>query len=329
MRAVRIFLVLAAGLAATSDAAAQRPLTASWWSGLGAPKDAGRAEGVLVLKVPSPSRVHIPAGRFTMGSEPTDMQRALALCRREVDRQSCDIPGVSQIFRSEGHAHEVVISAFEMDRTEVTVGAYARCTAVGVCRAPGFTPGDRRFDRADLPVVMVSWDDAATYCKWSGGRLPTEAEWEFAARGPTAREYPWGAFYNPHLCNHGSFSGTDETDASDGFAGLAPVGSFPDGATPLGLLDMAGNAAEWVDGRLALDDELFGYPAAAQVNPSGVPEGFQVLPLPHVARGGSFMDGAAWMRGAARGGSRKWEGEAPLQRSVSIGFRCAYGGAKG
>jgi formylglycine-generating enzyme required for sulfatase activity len=133
---------------------------------------------------------------------------------------------------------------------------------------------------------------------------------EYVARGPTSREFPWGAFYNSHLANHGAFS-TDDTDATDGFAGLAPVGSFPDGVTALGVFDMAGNAAEWVADVWATDEEGFGYPAASQVNPRGPTTGGF-----HVVRGGSYEEGAAWMRGASRTTTA-------LVRSAAIGFRCA------
>ena len=103
----------------------------------------------------------------------------------------------------------------------------------------------------------------------------------------------------------------DETDASDGFVGLAPVGSFPDGRTPLGILDLAGNAAEWVADLYDLDANNLGYSPQPQTNPKGASSG-----IAHVVRGGSYADGAAWMRGAAR--------STVLLRSPQVGFRCAY-----
>jgi formylglycine-generating enzyme required for sulfatase activity len=118
------------------------------------------------------------------------------------------------------------------------------------------------------------------------------------------------------LANHGALStiSTDPTDATDGFVGLAPAGSFPDGATPQGLLDMAGNAAEWVVDELELDStgrHPVPYPDTPEVDPP--PR--QIGGLPHGLRGGSYEDSPVWLRGAARSTT-------DLTRSPSIGFRC-------
>jgi len=204
----------------------------------------------------------------------------------------------------------VMLDPYDIDLTEVTVEKYMGCVAAGACSPPSFAPGDSRYDVPEFPVTHVTWQDASNYCMWVGGRLPTEAEWEFAARGPNNHTFPWGDIYNPRLANHGAF-GDDPTDGRDGFVGLAPVGSFPDGATPSGLLDMAGNAAEWVADWYDRDEQLFGYRRGAQTNPKGPPFG----PMGHVIRGGSYRDGAHRLRTAAR---RGW----PFARS-DVGFRCA------
>ena len=128
------------------------------------------------------------------------------------------------------------------------------------------------------------------------------------ARGRGAR-VPVGRRLQPISCNHGSFA-ADCVDATDGFAGLAPVGAFPDGATPLGVLDLAGNVSEWVSDYYWTDEKGFGYEAASQVNPTGPKFGAF-----HVVRGGSYLEGAAWLRGAAR--------SAALGPSPTVGFRCA------
>ena len=320
MRAAVLALIALPLVPWAGDAAARRPTRVrvgleNTWRGLDAAREEAPARGVVQLRTPLAGRVRIVGATFRMGSTELEMRAAVSLCEREVLRNFCDEPGLQNGFRAEGHAHQVQVSTFELDRTEVTVSAYARCAATGACPAPAFPPGDFRYDRPNLPVTHVRWDDAVTYCTWAGGRLPTEAEWELAARGTEGRQYPWGNFYNAHLSNHGALA-QDETDGSDGFIGLAPVGSFPDGATRQGVLDMAGNVGEWVHDLYDTDDQNFGYPdtppSQPLVNPTGPTSG-----LGHVVRGGSFGEGAAWVRGAARG-------KMGASRSPTVGFRCAY-----
>lgn len=292
-----------------------RPVPArAWWEGLDAPAAESPARGVHALRVPAARRVRVPRGTFVMGSTPAEMSRAVALCDREVLGALCRDPSETVAILSEGAAHEVTVSAFDLDRTEVTVADYGRCVSAGACESPAMAPDDRRFGRPDQPVTHVSWDDASTFCRWAGGRLPTEAEWEYAARaaGGHERVFPWGDVYNPHLANHGSFA-SDRGDRTDGFAELAPVGSFPDGATPLGLLDMAGNAAEWVADLMELDpaDRPVGYPPGPQVDPRPNAAGSY-----HVIRGGSFLDPAIRLRAAARSFTND-------PHPASVGFRCA------
>lgn len=284
----------------------------TFWIGLDAAALRAPAAGVVVLRPSLERRVRIPGGRFVMGSTPSEMVRAMKLCERETYGARCQIPEdwVSHYIRAEGYAHEVTLADFDLDRTEVPVRRYARCVAAGACSPAGYPSGDPRFDNPDFPVTHVRWEDAAAYCSWIGGRLPTEAEWESAARGHAGRTFPWGDLYNTHLANHGSFA-DDPTDASDGFVGLAPIASFPDGATATGLLDMAGNAAEWVADWFDLVEEDYGYGRGAVVNPKGPSFG-----RGRVVRGGSYLRPAHSLRTAAR--------HAAALPSREIGFRCAY-----
>lgn len=265
----------------------------------------GLPGGVLTLTAEGSEMVLIPRTTFAMGSTEDDVLRALSDCQREPRGHQCE----AAQFADELPLRQVTVSSFYIDRTEVTVGAYARCAALHRCEPLPLGEGARRFDRPELPASMVTFAEAQAYCAFRGGRLPTEAEFERAARGETGRRYPWGNLYNSRAANHGRLAWT-QSDASDGYAELARVGSFPSGRTPDGILDLAGNVAEWVEDRYA--------PAYSETDvrdPRG-PAPTAAGPA-RVIRGGSYESGAAWLRGAARAAAD------PGVRRPTIGFRCA------
>lgn len=136
----------------------------------------------------------------------------------------------------EGPEQRIALKTYWIDRHEVTNADYRRCVEVGRCPEPA----DLRFygepRLANHPVVFVSWYAARDYCHWRGARLPSEAEWEKAARGEGGRTYPWG----DELLR-------DRLNADQRLGGTSPVGSFPEGASPYGAVDVAGNVWEWVD----------------------------------------------------------------------------------
>jgi formylglycine-generating enzyme required for sulfatase activity len=233
-----------------------------------------------------------------MGSSPEDVMNALSSCTREPLGHRC----TEQTFANELGRRTLTLPAFFLDRTEVTVQAYARCVAVGRCEPAGYGNGATRFARPDLPVTFVNHDDARAYCRFRNARLPTEAEFERAARGATGRNYPWGDLYNGHASNHGRLA-LLPNEPDDGYAELAPVAAFPAGRTPDGVLDLSGNAAEWV-----ADAYRERY-----VDPKPRPGDAEL----RVVRGGSYESAAPFLRGAAR------RGVARDTVSPTIGFRCA------
>jgi formylglycine-generating enzyme required for sulfatase activity len=257
--------------------------------------DRQRHTDLVSLSPPRSRAVYLRPLQVDLGSTEEEAWFARSRCRQEPLQDRCD----ETTFADEvpvRHARHV--AGFWMSRTEVSVAEYSRCVAAGRCARAGYEGGAQRFRRSNFPVTLVSFDDARRYCAFRAGRLPTEAEFERAARGATRRTYPWGHTFYGKLANHGRLA-IDPTDASDGYAELAPVGSFPSGATPEGILDLAGNAAEWTSDAFSRDD---GRPTSTE----------------RAVRGGHFASAAPFLRGAAR------TGKPPGTREPTLGFRCVW-----
>lgn len=254
--------------------------------------------------------IYIPAGEFTIGWEGTDSTISI-------------LPGPYPDFL----VHKVILEGYWIDKYEVTNGQYQQCVEDGVCRScnqnnipPQGTDYFTSQEYAEYPVVNVSWYMARDYCGWADRRLPTEAEWEKAARGTDGRKYPWGndnyseSYANicDANCPSAKKGNISNPNFDDGFAGPAPVGSFPNGASPYGAMDMAGNVWEWTS-------------TSAE-------------PYPYVANDGregqyDIADGEKWPERILRGGP--WNDGVWYQRSsfryravaiywnFNMGFRCA------
>lgn len=242
-------------------------------------------------------QAYIPEGTFRMGGMDEHVQR------------------------DEEPPHNVTLKAFWMDKLEVTNGMYMLCVEAGACEPPQAFKSQTRdtyFNNSDFtnhPVVYVTWLQAQTYCEWAGRRLPTEAEWERAARGDDFRTYPWG---------------DERPDSSRGnfnyFVGdTTPVGNFPAGASPYGILDMSGNVAEWV----ADYYDANYYAQGVTMNPPG--PGARSEFFNRVVRGGTFQDAfrdvrianRASVRGSNPNADDPYSADYLGEFSPKIGFRCA------
>ncbi len=268
---------------------------------------------------PSPVVV-IPAGAFQMGATAEDLQSARRLCGEELRGGGALLlelsPRCGSRFDAETPQAEVFLPAFAIDRTEVTVNAYAACVKQRGCRA---APEVRlEADDADLPVERVTWLEATAFCRTRGGRLPSEAEWEKAARAIGRRTWPWGSDWQEGRANHGraqrmapgGTAGDDDTlDGSDGFAARAPVGRLGRGASAYGVLDLAGNVWEWTAGYFSREPPQ----VATRFDPRGPLGGEE-----RAIRGGGYRSPPSDLRLTRR------VGLAPTERMAGIGFRCAY-----
>ncbi len=279
------------------------------------PTPSGPALGDMRLRaIDGMVMVFAPGGEFQMGSTDAMVDYGVQSCNLFVN--NCK----REWFTDQQPAHQVTLDSFWIDRTEVTNGQYTQCVAAGECQPPKSNRSETRksyygnvvFD--NYPVIHVSRDDAQAYCTWAGGRLPTEAEWEYAARGSQGTIFPWGNGFDGLRLNYCDASCPEtiwrDRWTDDGNLETAPVGSYPSGASWIGALDLAGNVWEWVA------DWYGEYPAEAQVNPQG-PSSGEV----RVVRGGAWEDEPCDAMSVYRtwfypgGTAGEWE--------ITPGFRCA------
>ena len=238
----------------------------------------------------------VPAGSFRMGREAGE--------------------------NNEQPARFVALDSYYIDQTEVTNGQYRLCVEAGVCNPPA-SPGatyhgsyynSQQYD--NYPVIFVNWHMARTFCEWRGVRLPTEAEWEKAAGYDPAtsikRLYPWGNEFDGvrlNFCDANCTLAKRIAEYNDGHRDTAPVGSYPDGRSPLGMYDMAGNVMEWVNDWY---DPRYYQNAPTDTNPMGPPQGeFKTI------RGGSWLSSPEEVTV-----SRRFSFDPTVSRA-NLGFRCA------
>lgn len=241
---------------------------------------------------PGGDMVLIPAGEFIMGNDAGD--------------------------DDEKPEHTVYLDEFCIDKYEVTNAQYKECVDAGVCNPPARPSSPSRFsyygnpEFDNYPVIWITWNDAQTYCKWRGKRLPTEAEWEKAARGTDGRLWPWGNSdpdgSKANLCDVNCTHDWKESHLDDGYTDTAPVGSFEAGKSPYGVYDMVGNVREWVADWYAPDY----YRNGPDRNPPGPSSG-----IGKALRGGSWRSNLP----VARITYRLWY--SPDVKDEYIGFRCA------
>jgi len=232
--------------------------------------------------------IDVPAGELLMGADPATDPDA---------------------FSSEYPRTPVALGAYRLLRYEVTNVQYARCVRAGICEEPGLTEPYMDRQRRDHPVVYVTWYEAQAFCTWVGGRLPTEAEWEYAARGPEGYIFPWGNGLEKarlNFCDAQCPLAWAEQGIDDGYAGPAPVGSYPEGASWCGAQDMAGNVWEWTTSLYRP------YPYRAE-------DGREDLGSTdsRVLRGGAFESKRAGVRTTYRN-----HVERPYNSQADYGFRC-------
>lgn len=251
---------------------------------------AGCTGGTRPAEAPPEGMVLIPAGVFIMGTD-----------RVDTEGLGAQLGMIRPLYRDEHPLRKINLAAYYIDRFEVSQEAYKRfIDRTGHRPPPVWKEGKFPEGKERHPVAFVSWYDARDYCRWTGGRLPSEAEWEKAARGPEGLEYPWGNEFDASRGN------TGESDFND----TTPVGGFEAGKSSFGVYDLIGNVGEWVE------DWYQAYPG----NPFQSPLFGERL---KVIRGGSWGGGGGHFAMSLfyRAAHRLFAD--PLDRFPDTGFRCA------
>ncbi|HZK17093.1 MAG TPA: SUMF1/EgtB/PvdO family nonheme iron enzyme [Anaerolineaceae bacterium] len=235
--------------------------------------------------------VEIPEGAFMMGCDVEN--------KGDLGCRAAELP-----------FHEVTLPAYLIDRYEVTNSQYRQCVEDGACKAPRSNASSSREDyfsdpAYDLyPVVYINYADAQAYCEWAGMRLPTEAEWEKAARGSQANLYPWGN-HDPDCTLANSLNNPNATSC---VGDTTMVGSYPLGSSQYGVMDMAGNVWEWVADYFSPNY----YADSPTENPTGPESGTE-----RVVRGGGWSGSWRYLRTSSRAY------DLPFYSGADLGFRCA------
>lgn len=236
--------------------------------------------------------VFVPSGTFLMGAEGEDPDEA--------------------------PVRRIMLSDFYIDQFEVSNARYQDCVDAGSCSPPSNFGSDTRtsyYDNAEFanyPVIFVNWEDANTYCQWRGTRLPTEAEWEKAARGTGGWRFPWGDKFDSSRANYCGGSSYCPNEPDDGYEDTAPIDAFPSGVSPFGAYQMAGNVNEWVADWYA--ENYYSTLSDGDNNPQGASSGDV-----RVIRGGSLGLNGSKMRSSNRANA------SPSISEQYNGIRCVLG----
>lgn len=255
---------------------------------------------IRISEIDQMEQVYVPSGEFIMGS--SDIEAKITI---EGGRAYPEIP-----------VNTVYLDGYWIDQYEVSNRQYALCVDAGVCQPPYLSSSETRTkyfgnsEYSNYPVIWVTWYMARAYCEWGGRRLPTEAEWEKAARGTDGRKYPWGD--DPVSGERANFCDVNCTRTianplyDDGYSDTSPIGNYPAGTSPYGAMDMSGNVWEWTSTLI----QPYPYDATdGREDPEVYGE--------RTWRGGPWSNGYWWMRSSVRYRS------IPSYWYVNLGFRCA------